>query len=171
MASTRSTFSLMSLIRPASRITPKPSFTVSQRRLYSGDYGSGAGDPKGEKPQEQGSNPSAHLEHPGPEPVAEGQGTGGGPTKSGKGGHNTQENASSEGSERSSGSSGGAQPKIHSESQPKEHSEDVQKHNEEMGNRHGGPAQNRLHEDEDVRRKDEVHKGYWGGHGGADKQP
>lgn len=45
-----------------------PSTTLIQRRFASGDYGSGTGDPVGEKPQEQGPNPSEKLEHPGPPP-------------------------------------------------------------------------------------------------------
>lgn len=63
----------MSALRLAPRLrtsalrTRIQSTTFAQRR-FAGDYGSGEGDPKGEKPQEQGPNPSEKLEHPGPEP-------------------------------------------------------------------------------------------------------
>lgn len=46
-----------------------------QLRFGSSDYGSGTGNPVGEKPQKQGENPSENVEHPGPAPpkVAQGQ--------------------------------------------------------------------------------------------------
>ncbi|KAF1842147.1 uncharacterized protein K460DRAFT_370143 [Cucurbitaria berberidis CBS 394.84] len=46
-----------------------------QLRFATGDYGSGDGNPAGEKPKEQGKNLSENLEHPGPPPpkVAEGK--------------------------------------------------------------------------------------------------
>ncbi|KAG9562803.1 hypothetical protein KCU79_g6138, partial [Aureobasidium melanogenum] len=65
-----------------------PALSVSGRRFASQDYGSGSGDPKGEKPQEQGANPSADKEHPGPPPPKVGQGSGGA-TKADSSGHNT----------------------------------------------------------------------------------
>lgn len=135
----------------------------SHSRPYASSYGDGEGDPKGEDPQNQGSNPSAELEHPGPPPPAEGQGTGGGPTKAGKDGHNTQQNDSSGGRSGgksdagSKGSSNGAQPKIHNETPPAEPSEDVKKHNEDFDNRYG--AQNKSDHNE----KDKVGKGFWSG--------
>ena len=134
----------------------------SHSRLYASSYGDGEGDPKGEDPQNQGSNPSAELEHPGPPPPAEGQGTGGGPTKAGKDGHNTQQNDSSGGSSGKSdagskGASNGAQPKIYNETPPAEPSEDVKKHNEDFDNRYG--AQNKSDHNE----KDKVGKGFWSG--------
>ena len=43
-------------------------FGFAQTRFASGDYGSGEGDPRGERPQEQGPNPSEDKEHPGPPP-------------------------------------------------------------------------------------------------------
>ena len=65
----------MSFLRVAPRLrtgilqTPRIQTTsFVQTRFASGDYGSGTGDPKGEKPQEQGPNPSEKLEHPGPPP-------------------------------------------------------------------------------------------------------
>lgn len=136
-----------------------------QRRGYaheSSSYGGGEGDPKGENPQKQGSNPSADLEHPGPPPPKAGQGTGGGPTKAHGGGQNTQENESSSGqSKGSSGSSGGvsgsSQPKILGENNF-EHSEDVRAHNEDMKKRHDRPVE---HAEDDG--SDNVGKGFWSG--------
>ncbi|KAB8291294.1 hypothetical protein EYC80_009980 [Monilinia laxa] len=56
-------------------------------RLFYIGYGDGKGNPLAENPQDQGaSNAKKHnIEHPGPEPVSEGQGTGAGPTKGGSG--------------------------------------------------------------------------------------
>lgn len=139
-----------SFLRPfaTGRSSVRPSaLALQQNRFYaSQSYGSGQGDPKGENPQEQGSNPSAEQEHPGPPPPNVGKGTGGGPTKSGEQGHNTQENASSGGNSTKSGSSGGQsgasqssggpQPKILSENVPAEESDDVKAHNEDMAKRH-----------------------------------
>ncbi len=168
MSLTRSPSALASLFsRPSLRSSPRALLANSQQRPYAGsNYGGGEGDPKGENPQDQGSNPSAELEHPGPPPVAEGQGSGGGPTKAHSSGHNTKENASSSGSGGSGngggskGSSNGAQPKIHSDSASKEHSEDVQQHNRDMDNRYGRAAAD--HPDEKAK-NDKVGKGYWGG--------
>ena len=155
IASTRS--SPRSLLLPA---------YAQQHRLYAGSsYGGGEGDPKGENPSDQGSNPSADLEHPGPPPPSVGQGTGGGPTKKGVEGHNTQENDSSEGQASTSGSGGssggeggGPQPKIHKHNSPDEntHSDEVRAHNEDMKKRHDRP--NEKSNDDD-----KVDKGYWMG--------
>ncbi|KAL6718969.1 hypothetical protein ACLMJK_003204 [Lecanora helva] len=135
---------------------------AQQCRLYAGSsYGGGEGDPKGETPQKQGSNPSADLEHPGPAPPDVGQGTGGGPTKKGAQGHNTQQNASSSGRGASGGSGGGndgPQPKIHKHEAPGEehHNEEVRKHNEEARKRHDRA------EEKSPDKEDKVHKGFWG---------
>ena len=159
--------------RPISRAQVIPSvtgrFTTNhQSRQYAHQsYGDGEGDPKGENPQEQGSNPSAEKEHPGPPPPAEGQGSGGGPTKADESGHNTQDNASSpskEGDGRGSKEHGsrrsksGAQPKILDEAEPTAQNDEVKQHNEEMTNRYdragtqvGNPEQ------------DKVGKGFWSG--------
>jgi len=45
-----------------------------QVRFATQDYGSGAGNPAGEKPEKQGQNPSENLEHPGPPPPKVAQG-------------------------------------------------------------------------------------------------
>ncbi|KAI4192552.1 MAG: hypothetical protein LQ350_008625 [Teloschistes chrysophthalmus] len=131
-----------------------------QQRFYAGqDYGGGQGDPKGETPQQQGSNPSAEKEHPGPPPPDVGKGTGGGPTKAGEGGHNTQQNdSSSGGSSKQSGakqSSSGPQPKIHAENTPAEENDDVKAHNEDMAKRH-----DRANTEVDSK-GDTVEKGFW----------
>lgn len=152
---------LRSLLVPAPRPvyrTPATSTTAYQRRYAheSSSYGGGEGDPKGESPQEQGSNPSAELEHPGPPPPKVGQGTGGGPTKAHGDGHNTQENASSNGDTKGSSSGGvssGSQPKILGENNA-EHSEDVKAHNEDMKKRHDRPSNDDG---------DNVGKGFWSG--------
>ncbi|THV87253.1 hypothetical protein D6D23_02418 [Aureobasidium pullulans] len=84
MNSLRTTF-----VRNAPRaFVRSPAMSVSGRRFASSDYGSGKGDPKGENPQEQGANPSADKEHPGPPPPKAGQGSGGA-TKGTSTGNNT----------------------------------------------------------------------------------
>jgi hypothetical protein len=45
-----------------------------QVRFATSDYGSGKGNPAGETPEKQGSNPSENLEHPGPPPPKVAQG-------------------------------------------------------------------------------------------------
>ncbi|KAL8692834.1 MAG: hypothetical protein Q9218_002217 [Villophora microphyllina] len=150
------------IFRPFSAIRFFPrsqSLVFQQQRFYPGqDYGGGQGDPKGEKPQEQGSNPSAEKEHPGPPPPDVGKGTGGGPTKAHEGGHNTQENASSSGSSKQSGasqSSNGPQPKIYAENPPTEENDDVKAHNEDMAKRH-----DRANAEVDSK-GETVEKGFW----------
>ena len=166
-------------INPATATSP----TTSIRTYASQDYGSGQGDPKGENPQEQGSNPSADIEHPGPPPPTAGQGSGSGPTKGTSGGHNSgkspsapgsggsqtgnqtqtqsQGSGSASGSGSGSGKTGkGAQPKILRDSQPAEPDEDVKQHNWELSQR-----ADRAHEklDDDGAEKEKVPKGYWSG--------
>ena len=137
---------------------PTSSLQTSRHRFYAHQsYGGGEGDPKGESPQSQGSNPSADLEHPGPPPPAVGRGTGGGPTKANEGGHNTQENDSSNGS-GSAAPSSGAQPKIHNAASPEQPNDDVRKHNEELGKR-DGRSQGKVADEE----QQKVGKGYWSG--------
>ncbi|KAL8823704.1 MAG: hypothetical protein Q9191_005621 [Dirinaria sp. TL-2023a] len=168
---------------PVMRVTPQPqsyavlrhlsraptaSIRTQPRRFYaheSSSYGGGAGDPKGENPSKQGANPSADKEHPGPPPPPEGQGTGGGPTKATDSGHGAQQSQSG-GSGTSQGVSGrSSQPRILQENNP-EHSEDVKRHNEEYSKRHDRPAEH-ANEKEDQT----VGKGFWSGHGGADRNP
>lgn len=109
-----------------------------QHRFAHESYGGGQGNPKGETPQKQGSNPSAEKEHPGPSPPIEGQGTGGGPTKAPRAGQKTAEGFS--GSSNDDGNKGnslnGAQPKILNQNAPVEESEDVKRHNADYVKRH-----------------------------------
>ena len=73
MSLLRSTSFLRSAARPA---TFRPAlFARSQVRFATQDYGSGDGNPAGEKPQQQGQNLSEGIEHPGPPPpkVAKGR--------------------------------------------------------------------------------------------------
>ncbi|MCJ1277426.1 hypothetical protein MMC21_005239 [Puttea exsequens] len=138
--------------------TSVPSAYTQQQRLYAGsNYGGGEGDPKGEDPQSQGPNPSASKEHPGPPPPDVGKGTGGGPTKKGAEGHNTQSSPSNSGDK--SGGSGGPQPKIHKHDAPEEHhhSDDVKAHNKDLGKRHDRPTERSPDEE------DKVDKGFWKG--------
>lgn len=139
-----------------------PSATLNQHRLYAHQsYGGGEGDPKGENPQDQGSNPSAEKEHPGPPAPTEGQGSGGGPTKANE--HNKNDNASSPdrgshgGGNKRAASSSGAQPKILNVGVPDEQSEEVKQHNEEMANRYDR-AGTQVGDQEE-----KVGKGYWSG--------
>ncbi|MCJ1450500.1 hypothetical protein MMC28_000831 [Mycoblastus sanguinarius] len=146
---------------------------AQQRRLYAGQsYGGGQGDPKGENPQDQGPNPSADLEHPGPPPPSVGQGTGGGPTKKGANGHNTAQNGSNgeEGGGSSKGGGNGAKPKIHNDNAPPEHeqSDEVRAHNKDMEKRHDRAEERSLDSDG---KDDNVDKGFWKGQGGADNNP
>ncbi|KAL8732899.1 MAG: hypothetical protein Q9166_002500 [cf. Caloplaca sp. 2 TL-2023] len=165
-------FKVTSFFRPLTRArytsTRSTSIAVRQQRYYAGQsYGGGQGDPKGETPQQQGANPSAEKEHPGPPPPDVGKGTGGGPTKAGSEGHNTQEGPSKGSSEQSGASqpSGGPQPKIHAEQTPAEESDDVKAHNEDMTKRH-----DRANAEVD-KKGETVEKGFWKGSGGADRNP
>lgn len=164
MASLRASTLLRPLAPPRFSVRAS-SITSRQSRYYaSQSYGSGEGDPKGEKPQEQGSNPvSAEKEHPGPPPPDVGKGSGGGPTKAGEEGHNTGQTSSSGGSSSNSSSgqsgasqsSGGPQPKILSEGVPAEESDDVKAHNEDMAKRH-----DRTNAEAD-NKEQRVGKGFW----------
>ncbi|KAF2097159.1 hypothetical protein NA57DRAFT_57759 [Rhizodiscina lignyota] len=172
---------------------PIRTFSTTSRRFASGDYGSGKGDPKGEKPQEQGPNPSADKEHPGPPPPKAGQGTGGGPTKKGEAGHQGSEGQkksfstysrpleqrrgfksspmlSATGLKKPKGDTENAQPKILGDNPPAEgeQSEEVKQHNKEVDERAERPTE-RV--DEADVEKDKVHKKFWAGQGGRDKDP
>lgn len=58
----------------STRSTFVPSVSrVTQVRLATQDYGSGAGNPAGEDPEAQGGQPSSDIEHPGPAPPDVGQ--------------------------------------------------------------------------------------------------
>ena len=155
-----SVFRSINPIRSSPRATLQYTYT-RQRRLYAGSsYGGGEGDPKGENPQDQGANPSADLEHPGPPPPSVGEGTGGGPTKKGAEGHNTPQNGGGSG-QGSSGGQDGPQPKIHKHDAPKEHthSDEVKAHNEDMEKRYDRANEKSPDKEEN----DKVGKGYWSG--------
>lgn len=143
---------------PALR-TQRAAFSILPHAQASSDYGSGKGDPKGENPQEQGANPSADLEHPGPPPPKEGQGSGGGPTKGGKVTSNSG-NASkhSQGAQNTNG----PQPKISNPNPPSESSEshEIREHNKQMDQR-AETASNKVSSEETE--KDKVSKGFWKG--------
>ena len=156
---------------PALR-TQRAAFSITTRSLATSDYGSGKGDPRGEKPQEQGANPSADLEHPGPPPPKEGQGSGAGPTKGGakssnsgnasesskKGEQQPQQQQSS-----SKQSTGAPQPKIHNPNGPpskESESEEVREHNRQMDQRTETASNQASNEDVN---KDKVPKEFWKG--------
>ena len=192
MAATRPSAMLASLIhRPVGlgRIAPTAYQSLRSRPNSTQGYGDGQGDPKAETPQQQGSNPSADLEHPGPPPVKEGQGSGSGPTKGSSEGHNSSPSSSSSSSSGGSATrSSGAQPKIHDErdgpaSNGSKQAE-VDQHNRDFENRHGRAQSETGSGDE------KVDKSFWSGmcssscmidtkdrrltatgHGGRDSQP
>ncbi|KAI9737027.1 MAG: hypothetical protein M1834_000616 [Cirrosporium novae-zelandiae] len=143
--------SLFRLPRPPVLRAIQPALT--SRRLYgSQDYGSGEGDPRGSDPKAQGPNPSEHLEHPGPPaPSIPSTNEQSSPNKGGTGNRSKSTNA---------------QPKILNEQEPVEESEDVRKHNEEVERRSSGKAQN-----VEPGLREKVGKGFWSGHGGADRNP
>lgn len=148
----------------------KKSFSTMARRMATQDYGSGSGDPKGEKPQEQGANPSADKEHPGPPPPKAGQGSGGA-TKADSKGHNTgaakqQKKSFSTMARRMSDehpkSTKGLEPKLNkNKSTPKEEDlpEDVKQHNKEMDQK-ADQAAEKLGDDKS-KKGDKVGKQFW----------
>ncbi|OQO07800.1 hypothetical protein B0A48_06591 [Cryoendolithus antarcticus] len=141
----------MSFLRPLTRSTPalrtlhrttlqRATFSTTPRSLAGSDYGSGGGDPKGNDPQNQGANPSADLEHPGPPPPAAGKGSGGGPTKGGDAESHQSGSGKSVGESDKSGSGKGEpKPRLAASGPPPEaeQSEDVKRHNREVDQRSG----------------------------------
>jgi len=87
MALSRSALTLRSTaLRPAAlSAVPRARLQV---RFATSDYGSGDGNPVGEKPQQQGENASENLEHPGPAPPRVAQGKSSSSPNSDKGGSN-----------------------------------------------------------------------------------
>ncbi|KAF2712646.1 hypothetical protein K504DRAFT_350748, partial [Pleomassaria siparia CBS 279.74] len=117
-----------------------------QVRFATQDYGSGDGNPVGEKPQDQGKNPKSHLEHPGPDAPNVGGG------KSSSASSSSSDSASASASSSPSPSNPqnddiktegpgkkGAVPKILNESTPVEESDSTKRHNEEMNERNNKP--------------------------------
>ncbi|KAJ4305442.1 hypothetical protein N0V90_000973 [Kalmusia sp. IMI 367209] len=160
--------------RPAFSVAPRAQF---QLRRATQDYGSGDGNPAGEKPQQQGKNERGDLEHPGPPPpkVAQGHKSSSDSTSqssSSGSGSGEASKKSSEGKGGSGSGSGksvkGAQPKILSDNPPAADSEDVKQHNREMDQRAEKAHEQVSNEDA---KNDKVPKGFWKGHAGADKEP
>jgi uncharacterized membrane protein YgcG len=165
-----------SLLRSAARpATVRPAFFARpQVRFATQDYGSGEGNPAGEKPQAQGQNPSENIEHPGPPPpkVARGQSSSSpnedSGSSSGKSSSSSSTSKSSEQSQSNDGASktggGGGksspQPKILNENPPAADSKDVKEHNQEMDQRAEKAHEQVSNEDTE---KDKVSKSFWAG--------
>ena len=167
-----------SLLRSAARpAAVRPAFFArTQVRFATQDYGSGDGNPAGEKPQQQGKNPSEDIEHPGPAPpkVARGQSSSS-PNDDSSGSSSDKSSSSSEskpgqqsqsndGASKTGSGNGksvnGAQPKILNETTPATESEDVKQHNEEMEQR-AETAHEQV--DKEGAEKDKVSKSFWAG--------
>ncbi|KAF2761101.1 hypothetical protein EJ05DRAFT_473660 [Pseudovirgaria hyperparasitica] len=115
-------------LRPFPRTTIQP----YQARFASSDYGSGDGDPAGEKPQEQGkSKATRDREHPGPSAPDVGQ-----TNKSASG---TEAKQDDQRSPNANAEVQGKKPKITHEPHPqqdesvKEHNDEVERRKERMG--------------------------------------
>jgi hypothetical protein len=151
-------------LRPALSSIPR---ARPQVRFATQGYGSGAGNPAGEKPEKQGKNPSEHLEHPGPAPpkVAQGQSSSSPNNDDSSSKSSSQKSSKSDNSaSKSDGgkSTKGAQPKILDEQPPskEDQSHDVKKHNKDMKNR-----TEKSHEQAsaDDAKDEKVSKKYWAG--------
>ncbi|RDW94505.1 hypothetical protein BP5796_00268 [Coleophoma crateriformis] len=156
--------------------------STSPGRYATQGYGDGKGDPRAENPQDQGSsnNTKHNLEHPGPEPVSAGQGSGAGPTKGGSSSKSPEDASAQSGGARSKeaeetgssptgGSVGGSGGKNHesSEGSPLHKNNDpkpsagsaakeaeVKEHNEDFEQRHDRAA---------PAAEDKVDKKFWSG--------
>lgn len=168
-----------SLLRSAARpAAARPAlFARPQVRFATQDYGSGEGNPAGEKPQEQGQNLSENVEHPGPPPpkVARGQSSSSPNPDSGSSSGKSSSSSSSEskpseqsqsndGAAKTGGGDGksvnGAQPKILNANPPATDSEEVKQHNKEMDQRAEKAHEQVSNEDAE---KDKVSKSFWAG--------
>lgn len=157
-------------LRPARSIAPR---VHTQIRFGTSDYGSGVGNPAGEKPEQQGKNLSEGLEHPGPPPpkVAKGQSSSSpnnddkssGPSSQKSSGKSSvepgQQSQSSDGTSKSGAK--GAQPKILNESPPSEENQsgDVKQHNKDMANR----TEQENKQASDDGKDNKVSKKFWAG--------
>ncbi|KAF1932920.1 uncharacterized protein M421DRAFT_252775 [Didymella exigua CBS 183.55] len=171
----------MPLLRPASllRSVARPAavrpalFARPQVRFATQDYGSGEGNPVGEKPQQQGQNPSENIEHPGPPPpkIARGQSSSSPNEDSGSSSSNSsssskpsEQSQSNDGASKTGGGDGksvnGAQPKILNARPPATESEEVRQHNKEMDQR-AEKSHEQLGSEE--AEKDKVSKSFWAG--------
>jgi hypothetical protein len=164
-----------SLLRSAARpAAVRPAFFARpQVRFATQDYGSGEGNPAGEKPQQQGQNPSENIEHPGPPPpkVARGQSSsspnedsGSSSSKSSSSSKPSEQSQSNDGASKTGGGDGksvkGAQPKILNANPPATDSEEVKQHNKEMDQRAEKAHEQVSNEDAE---KDKVPKSFWSG--------
>lgn len=176
----------MAFLRPASllRAAARPAalrptfFARPQVRFATQDYGSGEGNPAGEKPQQQGQNPSENIEHPGPPPpkVAQGKSSSSPNEDSSKSSSSSQskpaqQSQSNDGASKTGAGDGksvnGAQPKILNENPPATDSEDVKQHNEEMDQRAEKAYEQVSNEDAE---KDKVSKSFWAGKSNTSQQ-
>lgn len=164
--------------------TPQNAVPSIQQRFATG-YGDGEGSPVGEKPQDQGANPSADLEHPGPPPPKAGEGSGSSPTKGTREGHTKpDQSAGSTAQKRSFStqavsrrafstaralrvtdkpkSTEGLKPKILDESPPpkEQEPEDVKEHNRDMDSRSEKAFESVSNEEA---AKDKVSPKFWSG--------
>lgn len=153
-------------LRPALSMAPR---ARQQVRFATSDYGSGAGNPAGEKPEKQGANLSEGLEHPGPAPpkVAKGQSSSS-PNNDDTPSKSSQSKSSSSPDQQSQSNDGasksgkkGAQPKLAAKGPPSKENEgeDVKQHNKEMDQRADAFEQ----ADKQDKQKDKVPKDYWKG--------
>ncbi|KAF2633683.1 hypothetical protein BU25DRAFT_405554 [Macroventuria anomochaeta] len=179
MSFLRSASLLRSAARPAA---VRPAFFARpQVRFATQDYGSGEGNPAGEKPQQQGQNPSENIEHPGPPPpkVARGQSSSSpnedSSSSSGKSSSESKPSEQSQSNDRTAKTGGGdgksvngAQPKILNANPPATDSEEVKQHNKEMDQRAEKAHEQVSNEDAE---KDKVPKSFWAGQGGRDREP
>lgn len=173
-----------SLLRAAARpAAVRPAlFSWPQVRYSTQDYGSGDGNPAGEKPQQQGKSRSEHLEHPGPAPpkVARGQSSSSPnedssssskDSSSSKGSSSpssvskpSDQSQSNDGAAKTGGGDGksvnGARPKILNANPPATESEEVKQHNKEMEQRAEKAYEQVSNEDAE---KDKVPKSFWSG--------
>jgi hypothetical protein len=180
MTTLKHTTTISASLRRSLLQRPQTLAPTVQRRFASQGYGDGEGSPVGGKPQDQGANPSADKEHPGPPPPKAGEGSGSSPTKGTADGHskpkqditgsNTQKRSFStlrsmwadQKQESKPRDTKGLKPTILNESPPakEDESEDVKKHNEDMANRHEKAHEQIKNEDAE---KDKVGPGFWTG--------
>lgn len=144
-----------------------------QVRFATQDYGSGDGNPAGEKPQQQGKRGREDLEHPGPPPPKGSQNKGATPSASEPSNSDNKKASSGDGNSSSSSSNSGqgvkgAQPKILNENPPDEQADSVKQHNQEMDQRAERAHEQVSNKDAD---KDKVPASFWSGQGGRDGEP
>jgi hypothetical protein len=151
-------------LRPATRVA---SIARPQVRFATQDYGSGDGNPAGEKPQQQGASNSESLEHPGPPPpkVARGKSSSSPNEDSGSSSTSSSSGKQSQSNDGASKSGDGqsvkgARPKILNENPPATESADVKQHNEEMKHRAEKAHEQVSNEDAE---QDKVPKSFWAG--------